>query len=826
MIFLQKFMPKIMRNLFTKVSLIFSFLLFIAINTNAQKQSHNIKNLEEDADIYFEDEEYKKAAAVYYKLDSLSPNNGFYQYRLGICNFHSHHRANALKYFKRAVDLKYAAKDLDFFLARTYHLNHQFDDAAKYYKSYKQILKGDTSDATLKKYKFKITDLDRSVTMCEIGKKMVADSINIRIENMGPKINTEYPEYVPVVTADETTMMFTSRRPTTTGGKIDINDGMYYEDIMVSYKDTSTNEWTAPENLSTKVNTKFHDACIGLSPDGQKLFIYRSHRGKHSSGDIYESFLEGKGWTAPIKLTELNTQYWENSATITADGKTVYFTSDRPGGYGGVDIYVSQLQDNGKWGTPQNLGPTINTPFDEDGPYIHIDSKTLFFSSRGHKTMGGFDIFSSVLDEKTNKWSAPENLGYPINTADDDIYFVWSADGTKGYFSSWRDDSYGDKDLYIAHRPGGSASLIVMKGKVYNKETEAPVAATITVTDNDAKKILGVYNSNAVSGNYAIVLPHGKNYGITVDADGYVFFSDNYYIEPSNAYFAVEKNIYLEAVKVGSVIALRNVFFDFDKANLRNESATELDKVFDFLNQHAEIVVEISGHTDSLGADDYNMKLSEQRANSVVEYLTNKGIKKERLVAKGYGETQPIATNSTPEGRQLNRRTQFLIIGDSTTSVTFENQPTFMVEFDPLRDKQLKKDDKKSKNTKAGASKNEPVKKGYQVGDKLKQKIHFTYKQSQILTDHSKQTIDIVVRILNDNPTMSIRINAYSAKEGSDEQNKELARTRAETVYNYFVEKGIEKTRLQTSFISNESSTSKGETDMSNRRVDFEVIGL
>jgi outer membrane protein OmpA-like peptidoglycan-associated protein/tetratricopeptide (TPR) repeat protein len=819
-----------MYKLFTRVLFAVAIFVFTINTTNAQKVSHDIKKLEESADIYFEDMDYKEAARVYSKLDSLIPNNPFYSYRIGICDFNSHQRAKALVAFQKCRALNHHEKDVDFYLARTYHLNHEFDEAAKYYKSYKEILNGDTSDATLKKYRFKLEDLDRAVDMCELGKKMVRDSINIQIDNMGDNINTQYPEYVPVITADETTLMFTTRRPTTTGGKIDFSDNHYYEDIMVSRKDSASNNWSVPTPLSHKINSKFHDACIGLSPDGQKLFIYRSHKGKNSSGDIYESFLEGKDWTEPIKLVGLNTQYWENSATITADGKTLYFTSDRPGGFGGVDIYKSVMLDNGQWGKPENLGEPINTKYDEDGPYIHIDNKTLFFSSRGHETMGGFDVFTSVFDEKSNKWSKPVNIGYPINTADDDIYFVWSADGTKGYFSSWREDTKGEKDLYIAHRPGGSASLIVMKGKVFNKTTEQPVAATITITDNEAQKVLGIYNSNAVTGNYAVVLPHGKNYGVTVEAEGFVFYSDNYYIEPNNAYFAVEKNIYLEEVKVGSSISLRNVFFDFDKSTLRNESTAELDRVVEFLKTHENIQVEISGHTDSLGSDAYNLKLSDSRANSVVNYLINKGIKKDRLIAKGYGETQPLATNSTPDGRQLNRRTQFLIVGDNATPVTFENQPTFMVEYDPIRDKKGGK--KGTKATAGTTSKPETEtadasgKASYKVGDKLKPKIHFTFKQTSALTDFSKQMLDKAVSIMTENPGMKIRINSYSSKEGVDEMNRELARKRAETVYNYFLEKGIDKNRLETSFIGNESTAKKGEMDIANRRVDFEIIGL
>jgi outer membrane protein OmpA-like peptidoglycan-associated protein len=649
------------------VCLIISILLLSVImqrNAYAQQPHDHHKKYEHEARELFRAEEYVQALPIYLKLDSMIPNNAFYNYRVGLCYYYSHNKARCLPYLEKAKALKYRDPDLDLFLGHAYRLNHKFDPAIKYFQAYKDSAKV----IPLEKHHHKDKeqkepeDVERDIEMCKVGKELIADSLDFVIENMGPNINTQYAEYVPAISADEHVLIFTSRRPNTTGGETDPSDNKYYEDIYVSYKDDN-GKWKAPENLGTNVNTELHDANIGLSPDGHKLFIYRADFEKNSGGDIYVSTLQGKTWTPPIKMEgHINSKDWEPSATISSDEKTIFFTSNRPGGQGGTDIYYAVMKPNGHWDEPVNMGPQINTKYDEDAPYIHPDNKTLFFSSRGHRTMGGFDIFTTTWDEEKKQWSKPENAGYPINTADDDIYFIWSADGTKGYFSSWRPDTYGEKDLYVIHRPGGTSNLLVLKGNIYDKETKKPVSAKITITDLTTHDIDGQFVSNSETGKYVLALPHGKNLGIAVEADGYVFYSENFNFPANNPFFEMKKDVYLDPIKVGSVMVLKNIFFDFDLATLREASKSELERLDKFMTENPDISIEISGHTDSKGKDKYNQKLSESRAQSVVDYLVNRGISKDRLVAKGYGESKPVATNDTEEGRQLNRRTELKII--------------------------------------------------------------------------------------------------------------------------------------------------------------------
>lgn len=507
--------------------------------------------------------------------------------------------------------------------------------------------------------------------------------LKVEIRNLGPIINSPYPDYAPVISADESVLLFTSRRPGSTGGKT-ASDGLHYEDIYISEKKPD-GTWSTPRNIGPPLNTATHDACIALSADGQTLFIFNSDNG----GDIFFSRLRGTRWSAPKNIgPPINSKYWEPSVCLSADERTLFFVSDRPGGMGGRDIYMCRRLPNGRWSNPINLGPPVNTPYDEDGPFFHPDGKTLFYSSNGPNSIGGFDIFRTEL-RPDSSWAPPVNLGYPINTAGDEIYFVLSASGLHGYYASERDDSYGEKDIYlidfstmqveappVAQKPAEEKievtseppsiifrpNLTLVTGIIYDAQTQAPLEATITIIDNVKGDTIAVLTSNAATGKYLISLPAGRNYGIAVTAEGYAFHSENFVVEETQGYREVRKDIALEKYKSGTIIILRNIFFDFDKATLRPESKAELERVYQILVENPKMRVRIAGHTDSMGSDEYNQRLSEARAKSVYDYLIQKGIPAERLSYIGYGESKPIDTNETEEGRQNNRRVELEIL--------------------------------------------------------------------------------------------------------------------------------------------------------------------
>lgn len=628
---------------------------------------------------------YHFALPYYLSAENFNPNNAMLNYKIGQCFLNSSFKTLCLSYFQKAYQLNPAvAPDIHYCLGRGYHLDMDWDKAIQEYNAYMQGL-------DMKKDADALADTKKKIEECNNGKDLVLHPIRVFLDNLGKAINGQYPEYGPLISADESEMIFTSRRANGTGGnEIDASSGGYYEDLYISY--FKNGEWTPAKDMGPPINTPDHDATAGLSNDGQTLYIYRY--GKKDGGDIWQSHLDGAAWSKPKRLTsKINSDFHESSVTISPDNKTIYFVSDRPGGYGDKDIYKTTLNEKDKWGDAVNLGPTINTQYGEEGIDMLPDGKTLYFSSQGHKTMGGYDIFKSVCEN--GQWSEPENIGYPVNTPDDDVFFVLNASGKHGYFASVRKGGYGDKDLYMVtflgpEKPvalssednllaGSTASVsdmmaqtvtvhttktTLLKGIIYDSATHAPLLASIELVDNVKNQIIASFTSNSTTGRYLVTLPSGYNYGIAVKAPNYLFYSANFNLPDTASYQVVEKNIPLQSIAIGSRIVLRNIFFDFDKATLRPESTAELDRLIGLLNQYPKLKIEISGYTDNKGSQAYNQTLSQSRAKSVVDYLVAHGIAADRLTFKGYGMENPIASNDTDEGRQLNRRTEFKITGN------------------------------------------------------------------------------------------------------------------------------------------------------------------
>jgi len=503
------------------------------------------------------------------------------------------------------------------------------------------------------------------------------------IDNAGPELNSVASDYGPVVSADESSILITSRREGSTGGKKDPEGNGFFEDI---YQATWRGKaWSRATNLGAPVNTDDHNATVGLSPDGQHMLVYVGTNG----GDLLETGLSGTAWDKPHRLnSRINTNSHETSASYSPDGRYLYFVSDRPGGAGGSDIYKVDLE--GK-NTPVSLGPAINTAYGEEGVFMQPDGKTIFFSSEGHNSMGGYDIFKSVYEN--GKWSEPENLGWPINTPDDDVFFVTSASGRHGYYSSERPGGLGAKDIYritflgpekqpllneedqlLASRLApvkqtvlapavavATAQVTILKGTVTDAATHQPLDAAIDLVDNTSGQTIANFRSNATSGRYLVSLPSGTNYGIVVRQEGYLFHSENFDLPTGTAYSEVVKDIPLKRLELGTTIVLRNIFFDTGKATLRPESTAELQRLQKLLTETPALKLEMAGHTDNVGEAAMNQNLSQRRAQAVVAYLTQHGTAAARLTAAGYGETKPEVPNTTKGNRQLNRRTEFKV---------------------------------------------------------------------------------------------------------------------------------------------------------------------
>ncbi len=471
-------------------------------------------------------------------------------------------------------------------------------------------------------------------------------------KNLGDSINTSDLEYFPSLTIDGQKMIFTKRIK---------NKESFYESDMVNGK------WGKGFPLSGKINSDdFNVGAQNISQDGEWLvFTGCNFPQGNGSCDLYISYLTKNGWSEPQNLGwDVNTEFWESTPSLSPDKRDLYFSSDRPGGYGGRDIWVAH-RNGSEWSKPENLGPEINTPGDESTPFIHADNQTLYFNSSG---LPGYsekpDLFVT-RKQADGKWSKPENLGYPINTIGDEGSMIVDADGKTAYYSSDKIDSKGGLDIYTFELRKDLRPLKTLwaKGKVYDKKTGTGLPSTLLLTDVNTQQTVSRLQTDE-DGNYLVTLPVGKNYAFNVHRKGYLFYSENFDMNNVSSDSVYNIDIPLEPIEVNAKVVLKNVFFDTKKTDLKPESISELDNVVRLMNENPNMKVQISGYTDNVGTPTDNLKLSNGRALSVVNYLIAKGVKKERLSYKGFGETNPVATNDSEEGRAMNRRTELRVISN------------------------------------------------------------------------------------------------------------------------------------------------------------------
>ncbi|MBK6264986.1 OmpA family protein [Marivirga sp. S37H4] len=642
-----------------------------------------------------------QAREMYVLAAEADPSNVEANFMAGNTYLQTTEKAKATKFLLRTYQLDPNYKfNLLYLIGRGYHYGYDFGTAIDYYKEYERKLEKskDYNGAD----KTPLLEVERRIYECENGQRYKNNPVNYSIENMGSTINSDSWDYAPVVNADETVMVFTTRRSDGNLNENVFDDNFHYEDIFISKK--SNGKWQYAENIGSVVNTKYHDSNLGFSPDGKTLYIYSDE----GNGDIYyTNLLAEDTWSPPVGLSEnINSAgYNEKSVSQSSDGNTLFYASNRPGGNGGFDIYYSTKNKKGEWGPSKNLGNVINTEEDEDGPFIQYDGKTLYFSSTGHDGMGGFDIYKTEYDSASNEWSTPVNLGYPLNSPDDDVYFVMTKDGKTGYYASVREDGFGYNDIYsvtIADASGGVTNKETVKkdnpvdedkidsDRDVNKvdvadakedetvDTDQPVTLMVRIVDAktnetiDAKLELKSQPDNIIlppnkmeNGIYSFTVVRDENTDFMLSAEktGYIFSNKKISVPASSdKEITIRETIRLRKAEVGSSKVLRYIFFDFGKATLKAESDDELNKMVNFLEQNNNVNVEIAGHTDNIGNDAFNKKLSQLRANRVMKYLVDKGIDKNRLNAVGYGEERPLVSNDDEVmGREINRRVEFVI---------------------------------------------------------------------------------------------------------------------------------------------------------------------
>ncbi|PLX14496.1 MAG: hypothetical protein C0597_09950 [Marinilabiliales bacterium] len=627
---------------------------------------------------------FPQALAHYLKAYKYNPDCASLNYKIGVCYLATDKFYYAAEYLEKAyLKDNNIASDIHFMLARAYHFNLDFENAIEQYKAY-------YSSFSVKELEKLEINVDNYIKQCKYGQDLVNNPVRVIINNLSERVNSEYDDYNPVLHPTEDIMYFTSRRETDGKDKRYEGDNKYLENVFTS--EQAGDLWKRPNILDNKLESKGNESVLTISKDGNKIYLYN---GDENGGDIMVSELKNGSWKSPKGISnKILSKNKETTVTFSPEENEMFFVSNQEGTIGGMDIFYSKLDEKEKWTEPTNMGAAINTIYDEEGVYWHPTEDKLYFSSQGHNSMGGFDVFVIERDEN-GMWSSPVNLGYPINTPNDDIFFKMDENNKQAYYSSVRDNGFGGKDLYKViflgeekelklktediflawnHKPKEDLfyknpsefkvdTALFMVGTVSDSKTgEGINFAKIELIDLEESRIIATGLTDT-AGRYQIKIPKKKDYGVELTAKDYLFFVEIANLSQKQVVESkVTANFQLDKIDVGAKMILNNIFFETNKATIKEESTAELERVAKLLKENPTIRLEISGHTDNVGSYRANQKLSESRAKSVVDYLIQQGVAAGRLEYKGYSFNQPVADNNTAEGRARNRRVEFKVL--------------------------------------------------------------------------------------------------------------------------------------------------------------------
>lgn len=737
----------------------------------AQAQSKAVLDKIDKADRYFLVNDFANALTLYLDLDKTQPKDATTSYRIGVCYLSTEEdQLKAIPYLEYALnskETKLPAK-LHLQLGEAYHLAYRCEEAISAFSTYRTSL--DAKDP-------KLTELDRKIQIARNAKSLLKDTAEVFIQNLGQPINSKFTEYGPVISADESVLIYTSLKPT---ADKNVSAKKEYEDIMIA--DKKNDRWENPKSIG--LNAKVNIGSVGLSPDGQRLLIYMDGI-NNSNGDIYSCQLTGTQWNNPSRLSnKINSKYQESSGSLTPDERVMYFSSNRPGGLGGLDIYRVEKKADGEWGEAVNAGASINTPYDEDAPFIHPDGKTLYFSSNGHNTMGGNDIFRITLN---NLRSVPSNMGFPINTVYNDNFFVLSADGKKGYFSSNRPGGYGGQDIYFLGIPEeqGVVPLTMMKGRITTGDIQVPTK--IRIIDKETKEMIkNVYSPNSKTGKYLIIFPPGHNYDMIIEAEGFLPYLVNINVPNQNYFYELYQEIELKAIRkagkiVGQEISVKNVFTDVEKdstlADPSKFGANNLDLY--------ELMENIIAASDSVALDflldvmykngpDLTVVPSEPMKGTYY-YDDPNGKLKPVMINGDTIYTLPSLANAPPPSiaDNLGRLTPSVTKEDITAKTVFKPNLTYIFYF-------------KSNGTELGKE---------------------AIPELEKLNDYLKK-----------NPNYGIRISGFADADGTKERNQQISEERARQVTQYMIKRGVLAKRMVSKGYGQAPNASKSSTEEEKRK--------
>lgn len=760
-----------------KMKLIFLSLVFISLQVAAQSTAK--------ADRYFDIRNYSTAVKIYEEAIIEGEQDPIVHMKAGLCYAMLsgvNTQLKGIKYLEYAYQNKTSQipSEVNYYLAILYHKDMQIEKALKLMMDYKEEVP--SSD------KARLQEVDRYLELFNNALIHSRDPKDVQIKKFSNEINTYNTEYNPVVSADERIMAFTALRkdeskPASSSDLI--------EQVLISKKQ-AMDVWSTPEVVS--IRTQYNVGTAGISPDGNRMLIFI---GDGTSGDIYEIENQGDKWGEPAALgSHVNSRHLETTASITPDGKRVFFASNRPGGQGGLDIYMVEKTVNEKWGNPVNLGPAVNTPYDDDAPFIHPDGKTLFFTSEGHNTMGGKDIFKSI---RTNRgWQTAVNMGYPVNTTANDNYFTLTADGSKGFFSSDRKGGAGGQDLYYFNMPEdmGNVPLTLIKGKILAGEESQPVPTKIKVVDNATKeKIDYVYNPNSKTGNYLIIFPPGKDYDMIIEAEGYMPYTMNISIPNQDYFYELYQQIHLYPIRqfdevVGQEVSVRNAFYDTE------DSKEQIQKSND-----AMLV-----QSDSIDLYDLMDAVMSSNDTAAFEYLLDLMYEVNPIEDVNFEESEEVESAETSYFYDENEDKLEMRIIDGDTIYSL---PTFYVSEEAQKQKESKKAEKKKSYD------------ALMLGNITK--VYFETAKSEVDPSFESELAKVLGELKQHND-LAIEISGYASSEGNAEYNRELSNKRATAVLKYFTDNSISRRRIAAKGYG--ATTAASGNSKESRRVEIKLIDI